>query len=236
LHDPFWPCRNLLALAAVDYTAVCAARAGLSCFRKEDGKTQPTCNKPAACPNWKPVMPKEMDDWGKLLTAANAGDVRAYARFLQAVAPVLRGVVRAKGASLGPATCEDVVQEVLLAVHLKKHTWQSDAPLRPWLYAITRYKVVDAFRARGSKMDLPIEDFADVLAANAGPDPTEAADMAKMIAMLDDRSAQIVRMIGLEGASVAETGQALEMSEGAVRVALHRALKTLAVLRERHVK
>jgi DNA-directed RNA polymerase specialized sigma24 family protein len=57
-----------------------------------------------------------------------------------------------------------------------------------------------------------------------------------MIGMLDGRSAEIVRKIGLEGVSVAETGRALTMSEGAVRVALHRALKTLAILRERHVK
>ncbi|MCF8485399.1 MAG: sigma-70 family RNA polymerase sigma factor [Rhodobacteraceae bacterium] len=181
-------------------------------------------------------MAEQMDEWGQLLTAANTGDSRAYALFLQAVAPVMRGIVRAKGAGLGEAACEDVVQEVLLAIHLKRHTWDPSAPVRPWLYAIARYKVVDAFRSRGRRVDLPIEDFADDLAAEAGPDPTEAADMAKMIGMLDGRSAQIVRKIGLEGASVAETGQLLTMSEGAVRVALHRALKTLAVLRERHVK
>lgn len=181
-------------------------------------------------------MAEQMDEWGQLLTAANTGDSRAYALFLQAVAPVMRGIVRAKGAGLGEAACEDVVQEVLLAIHLKRHTWDPSAPVRPWLYAIARYKVVDAFRARGRRIDLPIEDFADDLAAEAGPDPTEAADMAKMIGMLDGRSAEIVRKIGLEGASVAETGQLLTMSDGAVRVALHRALKTLAVLRERHVK
>lgn len=181
-------------------------------------------------------MAEQMDEWGQLLAAANTGDSRAYALFLQAVAPVMRGIVRAKGAGLGEAACEDVVQEVLLAIHLKRHTWDPSAPVRPWLYAIARYKVVDAFRSRGRRVDLPIEDFADDLAAEAGPDPTEAADMAKMIGMLDGRSAEIVRKIGLEGASVAETGQQLTMSEGAVRVALHRALKTLAVLRERHVK
>jgi DNA-directed RNA polymerase specialized sigma24 family protein len=42
-------------------------------------------------------------------------------------------------------------------------------------------------------------------------------------------------MIGIEGASAAEAGQALNMTEGAVRVALHRAFKTLAALRERHL-
>ncbi|MCU0853364.1 MAG: sigma-70 family RNA polymerase sigma factor [Rhodobacteraceae bacterium] len=177
-----------------------------------------------------------MDDWGKLLEEANAGDARAYEQFLRAVTPVLRGIVQARGTGLGPAGCEDVVQEVLLAIHLKRHTWTVGAPVRPWLYAITRYKVADAFRARGRKIDLPIEDFADELVAEAGPDPTEAADMTKMIGMLDSRSAEIVRMIGLNGASTAETGQALSMTEGAVRVALHRALKTLSVLSERHVR
>ncbi len=181
-------------------------------------------------------MAETTDEWRQLLAAANAGDARAYARFLRAVTPVVRGIIRAKGGGLGEVACEDVLQEVLLAVHLKRHTWDGGSPVRPWLYAITRYKVVDAFRARGRKIDVPIEDFADVLAAEAAPDPTEAADMAKMIGMLDVRSAEIVRKIGLEGASVTETGKALTMSEGAVRVALHRALKTLAILRERHVK
>ena len=60
--------------------------------------------------------------------------------------------------------------------------------------------------------------------------------MARMIDLLDSRSANIVRKIGLEGASIAETGTALNMTVGAVRVALHRALKQLAILRERHVK
>jgi RNA polymerase sigma-70 factor (ECF subfamily) len=181
-------------------------------------------------------MAGQMDDFGQLLAAANAGDAQAYARFLQAVAPMLRGMVRARGASLGEAGCEDVVQEVMLAIHLKRHTWDQGAPVRPWLYAIARYKVVDAFRARGRRIDLPIDDFVGMLPAPPDSDPTEAADIAKMIGMLEERSGRIVRMIGVEGASIAETAAALRMSEGAVRVALHRALKTLAVLRERHIE
>lgn len=176
------------------------------------------------------------DDWGELLTEANAGDARAYEQFLRTVTPVLRGIVRARGPGLGEACCEDVVQEVLLAIHLKRHTWKVGSPVRPWLYAITRYKVADAFRARGRSIDLPIEDFLDDLQADAAPDPTEGADMDKMIALLDERSADLVRMIGVDGASTAEAGRALSMTEGAVRVALHRALKKLARLRERHVE
>ena len=176
------------------------------------------------------------EDWEALMRAAVRGDQAAYARFLRAVAPVLRGIIAARGAGLDPAQREDILQEALLAIHIKRHTWREDAPLRPWLYALTRHKIVDAFRARGRRVDLPVEDFADVLAAPEGRDPTEASDMERLIARLEPRAAEIVRAIGLQGASFAETAGRLSMSEGAVRVALHRALRRLADLRRSMVE
>jgi RNA polymerase sigma factor (sigma-70 family) len=167
------------------------------------------------------------------MRAANRGDAVAYRQLLVAITPVLRGVVRARGGALGRDACEDVVQEVLLAVHLKRQSWREDQPLRPWLYAIARHKVVDAFRARGQRVDLPIEDFADHLPAGDAPDPLVARDMETMLRRLEPRAADIVRAFGLRGESIAETATRLGMSEGAVRVALHRALKALARLRER---
>ena len=170
------------------------------------------------------------------MCAANRGDQRAYAQILTAITRVVRGIVRARGGALGPEGCEDVVQDVLLTVHMKRHTWREDAPLRPWLYAVTRHKVVDAFRARGKRIDVPVDDFLEVLAAPAGPDPFEAQDMDRVIDQLDPRAAQIVRAIGIDGDTAADTGARLGMSEGAVRVALHRALKSLASLRERMIE
>ncbi|GAB4259807.1 MAG: sigma-70 family RNA polymerase sigma factor [Pararhodobacter sp.] len=170
------------------------------------------------------------------MRAANRGDQRAYARLLVSITPVVRGIVRARGGALGVDQCEDVVQEVLLAIHTKRQTWREDAPLRPWLYAVTRHKVIDAFRARGKRIDLPLDEMADVLPAPEGADPFEARDMARVIDQLDPRAAAIVRAIGIDGESTAETGARLGMSEGAVRVALHRALKSLARLRERMIE
>lgn len=170
------------------------------------------------------------------MRAANRGDQRAYRRLLHDITPVVRGIVRARGGGMGPETCEDIVQDVLLTVHLKRHTWREDAPFRPWLYAVTRHKVIDAFRARGKRIDLPVEDFAETLAAPEGPDPFEAADAERVIGQLEPRAAQILRAIGIEGASAAEAGARLGMSEGAVRVALHRALKAVAILRERMIE
>ena len=134
---------------------------------------------------------------------------------------------------LDPADCEDILQDVLLAVHLKRHVWRTDEPVRPWLFAIARHKVIDAFRARGRRVSVDIESFSESLAAPEQEDPTRAGDMERVLSELDDRSAAIVRGIGLDGESVGEVGTRLGMSEGAVRVALHRGLKKLAALRAR---
>lgn len=170
------------------------------------------------------------DDWDALMRAANRGDRAAYARVLTLIAPPIRGVVRARGAALGPEGCEDVVQEVLLAIHLKRHTWDEGQPLRPWLWAVTRHKVADAFRARGARVHLPVEDFAEVLPDESTADPLAARDADRLLARIEPRAARIVRAMAIDGASAAETGAALGMTEGAVRVALHRALRSLASL------
>lgn len=169
-------------------------------------------------------------NWSALLRAAMAGDGQAYALFLGQITPVLRGIVRARGRTLGVEGQEDVLQEVLIAIHTKRHTWDQTAPLLPWLYAVTRHKIVDAYRRKGSSLHLSIEDFADVLEAETGPDLLAARDSARLIGQLDARSAAIVRAVSLDGHSTAEVGARMDMTEGAVRVALHRAIQKMARL------
>ena len=180
-----------------------------------------------------PTGETTLDD---LLRAANGGDSRAYAAFLRAVTPIVRGIARSRAAGLGADAVEDIVQETLLAIHQKRQTWREDLPVRPWLYAIVRYKVVDALRARGRRVQVPIDDFADVLPAPDGTDPTERGDAERVIGALDPRAQRIVRAIGLDGQTIAETSAELGMTEGALRVALHRALRKLTSLRGRLVE
>lgn len=170
------------------------------------------------------------------MRAAMTGDEQAYRHLLRAITPPLRRVVRARGHALGHEGCEDVVQEVLLAIHVKRHTWRPDAPLRPWLHAIARHKVADAFRRRGRQIDLGADTFLDDIAAAAGPDPMAAHDIETVLGALDPRAADIVRAFGIGGETVEETARRLNMSTGAVRVALHRALKTIATLRQRMIE
>ena len=176
-------------------------------------------------------MSENGDDWAHLLRAANRGDTAAYAAFLAALAPVLRGIVRARAGGIDAALREDIVQEVLLTVHLKRHTWAEDRPVRPWVYAITRYKIVDTLRLRGRDITMPVEDFADILPAEADADPFAARDTDRMLDQLDDRSRSILRAVAYEQTKLADLGPRFGLSEGAARVALHRALRKLSALR-----
>jgi RNA polymerase sigma factor (sigma-70 family) len=168
------------------------------------------------------------------MRAAMTGDAGAYRQFLVAVTPHVRAIARSQcrrfGAPEGEA--EDVVQEVLLAIHLKRGTWDQDRPIRPWVAAITRNKLVDALRRRGRYASVPIEEVADSLSVEDQLPDVMQHDMDALLGHLTAQQREIVRSISLNGYSIQETAERLKMKEGAVRVALHRALKALGALHQ----
>ena len=170
------------------------------------------------------------EKWVGMMRAAMAGDEAVYRRLLEEIGRSVRGMARGafSRARVGDADVEDVVQETLLAIHLKRHTWDGGLRLAPWVGAIARHKIIDAMRRRGARRIEPIEDFESVLAAPEGEDPHARSDAERLMQQLAPRQRDIVRSISLEGESIAATATRLSMTEGAVRVALHRALKSLA--------
>jgi RNA polymerase sigma-70 factor (ECF subfamily) len=162
---------------------------------------------------------------------ALAGHETAYRLLLQDVSRALRGVVRnaLARAGRGNADAEDVLQEILLAIHTKRDTWDRNQPLRPWINAITRYKLIDCLRRQGVRAGVPIDDVSETLACPP-EDNTDTRDVRKLLDLLPERDRVIVQGISLDGRSIAETALSVDMQEGAVRVALHRALKKLGGL------
>ena len=166
------------------------------------------------------------------MAAALDGDEAAYRRFLEAVTPHLRMLARRRLSAFGAddQDLEDVVQEALLAIHLKRGTWDPKRPIGPWLSVIARNKLVDALRRRGHRVSIPIEDVVDLVADERQTSPTDERDVGRMLESLKPVQREIVQAISLHGTSVRETAVRLSMTEGAVRVALHRALKSLATI------
>lgn len=162
----------------------------------------------------------------RLLQAALRGDEPAYAEFLRRAAALVRSFARRR-TTHGGLDPEDVVQETLLAIHLKRHTWRTDAAVGPWLFAIARFKLIDAFRKAGRSIEIQLGDKFDAPA----PEPEESAserDIGRVLATLPPRERAVVAAISVEGLSIGEAARSLDMAEGAVRVALHRGLARIA--------
>jgi RNA polymerase sigma-70 factor (ECF subfamily) len=165
-------------------------------------------------------------DLARLMRAATTGDERAYAEFLRRAACLVRGFARRRIAQ-GGADPEDVVQETLLAIHAKRHTWREDAPVTPWILAIARYKLVDAFRRRGRRLEVDIEEVRDSV-AQPETETLSDRDVGRALEGLTPGQHSVVAAISVDGRSIGETAAMLGMSESAVRVALHRGLKAIA--------
>jgi len=175
------------------------------------------------------------EEWAVLMRAAMAGDETAYRAFLKAVTPALRATARRNLARFGQAAvdAEDVVQDTLLAIHLKRQTWDQDRPIGPWISAIARNKFIDRMRRRGRAVQVPIEDVAESLAAEEGA-PLESLEVNRMLANLNEKQRAVVQALTVEGASVRQTALRLNMTESAIRVTLHRAVKALAAIYREH--
>ncbi|MBX9451966.1 sigma-70 family RNA polymerase sigma factor [Neoaquamicrobium sediminum] len=163
----------------------------------------------------------------ELLRAALDGDEAAYANFLREIAGLVRATVGRRVGSSSGLDPEDIVQETLLAIHLKRHTWRADSPLGPWVHAIARYKIVDAFRRHGRAVSVDINDFSDQLASEEQRTVSER-DLERALECLTSGQRDVVSAISLEGKSITETATRLGMKETAVRVALHRGLAAIA--------
>lgn len=168
--------------------------------------------------------------WAAWMRAANAGDSGAYRRLLEVLAPFLRGLVQRGFTRLGAGVSdvEDVVQETLLALHLKRQSWDESEPFTPWVRAIARNKLIDAMRRRGRRISVPIEDVIDVLPAEPEAESLSPRETERLLSVLNGRQRQVVEAISIEGASIREASARLGISEGAARVALHRGLAALA--------
>lgn len=173
----------------------------------------------------------------ELMIAGLDGDAEAHQRLLERLSGRLRSYFKSRLARLvrGASETEDLVQEALIAIHTRRHTYDRNEPLTPWVHAIARYKLIDYLRRTQPLLaDVPIEDAGDVLAEDDQVSVESAHDLQRLLAQLPDKMRRAIESVKLEGLSVAEAARRCGMSESAVKVNVHRGLRALAAsMRER---
>ncbi|MGZ2426410.1 RNA polymerase sigma factor (sigma-70 family) [Rhizobium laguerreae] len=162
------------------------------------------------------INPAREQEWASWMRAAIAGDSRAYHKLLTAITPHLRVMARRRCDQFGAPTseAEDVVQEVLLAIHLKRGTWDPARPLAPWISVLVRNKLIDSLRRRGRHFIIPLEDVEATLASEERLSASDRMDVEQILAKLRDPQRTIVQAHLDRGDECTGNGQSAQYDRG----------------------
>jgi RNA polymerase sigma-70 factor (ECF subfamily) len=170
-------------------------------------------------------MSETADQWGQLMAAAQEGHAAAYRRLLDEIRHWLKGFYARR---LPPAMVDDAVQDTLIAIHEKRHTYDPERPFKPWLMAVARYKWIDRLRSmsRSRTEELPDE----IAVEDHESSVTSSVILARLMTELKPAQAEAIRLVKIEGFSVEEASERTGQSGSLIKVNIHRGLARLAAI------
>jgi len=165
-----------------------------------------------------------------LMLASLDGEGASYRSLLDRLSSRLRAYYKGKlaHAGRGATEAEDLVQEVLLAIHLKRHTYDVGEPFTPWVHTIARYKLIDYLRRTRSTASIPLDEGTEAMAQDDHADAESSHDIRKLLQRLPEKMRCSILCVKLEGRSVAEAAVQCGISESGVKINIHRGLRVLA--------
>ncbi|HLO76972.1 MAG TPA: sigma-70 family RNA polymerase sigma factor [Magnetospirillum sp.] len=169
----------------------------------------------------------------RLMVAAQAGDRASYAELLRDITPMLRRVAGRRWPGVGADHIEDVVQDTLLTLHAVRHTYDPARPFTPWLMAILKHRTADGARRamRRSAHEVVVPNFEETFADLPAKYENDAVDerdaLHQAISGLPAGQRRAVQLLKLKEMSLKEAAAETGMSVSALKVAMHRALKSL---------
>jgi len=151
-----------------------------------------------------------------------------------------RGILRYCAARLGDALGAEVMQEVFLTMVTALRSYRPGPPVESWLYGMAKHKCQQALRNRTRRQDIATafgKDIGQQLHAESSGSPgaglearEQATHLATCLTTLPELERIVLHWRFHRGLSVAESAEALGMSEAAVRKRLQRALRRLKEL------
>jgi len=163
--------------------------------------------------------------WGQLMAAAQDGQGGPYRRLLDELRYWLTGFYARR---LPPADVEDAVQDTLIAIHDKRHTYDRERPFKPWLVAVARYKWIDRLRSMTRTRTDLLED--DVAVDDHEAAMTSAAVLDQLLGELKPAQQAVIRLVKLQGYSIEEASAYTGQSSSLVKVNIHRGLARMAMM------
>ncbi len=177
-------------------------------------------------------MTRHEIDWAILMARAQDGDAAAYLRLLEEITPYLRS--RTARYHRDPRDIEDTVQDILLTVHSIRQTYDPSRPFGPWLVGIANRRAFDRLsrqhRQRAHEVPLAGEHEAVAGLQDNIEDRADQRRLEGAIGDLPPAQQQAIRMLKLKEMSLKEAATASGMSIASLKVATHRAIKSLRTM------
>jgi len=173
---------------------------------------------------------KDEAELSKLMVQAQGGDSASYQKLLLRLSELLLKYLRhsLQRFRVSEDSAEDILQEVLLAIHQKRGTYDPQQFFLPWMYAIARYKVIDHLRrSKMARSMVMLNDELENIETLMSLESESTLDVDRLINQLSDKQKEVLQLVKLEGLSVAETSQKTGYSVSDVKVTVHRAIKNL---------
>jgi RNA polymerase sigma-70 factor (ECF subfamily) len=168
------------------------------------------------------------DSWSSLMVAAQNGHGGAYRRLLDEISEWLGRYFQRR---LPPGDVDDAVQETLLAIHRRRHTYDPQYPFGPWLAAIAKNKWVDQLRSLGRR---PAGDLSDEIAVgDHEASVISSSVLASLLNELRPTQAQAILLVKVQGYSIEDASAQTGLSPSAVKMAIHRGLQRLTAIIEK---
>ena len=172
-----------------------------------------------------------------LTELAAKGQPAAVESLLRQIRPMVVRYCRARLSHISGhyQAADDVAQEVCIAVLTALPRYREmGRPFASFVFGIASHKVADAMRS-AARLAIPTSDLPDGPDLRPGPEEIavaylEAERARALLARLPANQRELLVLRLLSGLSAEETGHALGMSAGAVRVAQHRALARLRAI------
>lgn len=168
--------------------------------------------------------------WSLLMASAQAGNEADYRQLLTELSDMVSRYLMSRLG--GYDFTDDCAQEILIAVHEARHTYDPRRKFRPWLFAIIRHKSIDAIRRQQARKENEARHALDSDTGRANANLDESVTSGQLINALSPRHREAIKLTKILGFTTAEAAARLAISESAMKVRVHRAIASLRKLME----
>jgi RNA polymerase sigma-70 factor (ECF subfamily) len=162
------------------------------------------------------------EQWQNWMRQAQKGDQAAYAALLSAVRPWLVRFFTKRGQT---AARDDLVQETMMTLHEKRHTYDPDQPFLPWLSTVAKHRWIDHLRKVSRRMEVEFDDEMSVPFFDT--DTTANRDVTILLKHLPPAQAEIITLVKIKEMTIEQAAKQTGHSPSSVKVMIHRGLKKL---------